>query len=173
MIADGGGDPSMGRLVTLGVIGGGAYVWFFRPEWLPVIGMGLAGAAGLAIAAVAAGAGFGRAYEAAEARRERRERAIVERAAEIAAERIAATASNRPVQAETGAAAPTPAPEAPEASPAPAAVTPMTRQAQVGAFVAEFRARRGREPSFTEVRNGLGLPKSSASKYLDLVLKQG
>jgi hypothetical protein len=40
------------------------------------------------------------------------------------------------------------------------------RAAQVRSFVDTYRMRHGRDPSFTEVRNSLGLPRSTASVYL-------
>ena len=40
------------------------------------------------------------------------------------------------------------------------------RAAQVRSFVDSYRKRHGRDPSFTEVRNSLGLPRSTASVYL-------
>src|SRR5262245_12800353 len=42
----------------------------------------------------------------------------------------------------------------------------LGRAAQVRSFVDAYRKRHGRDPSFTEVRNSLGLPRSTASVYL-------
>lgn len=39
------------------------------------------------------------------------------------------------------------------------------RAEQVQVFVAAYRAKYGRDPSFSDVRDGLGLPASTASKY--------
>src|SRR5262245_18223243 len=43
---------------------------------------------------------------------------------------------------------------------------PVGRAEQVRSFVEAYRARHGRDPSFSEVRNSLGLPSSTASVYL-------
>jgi hypothetical protein len=42
----------------------------------------------------------------------------------------------------------------------------LGRAAQVRSFVDAYRTQHGRDPSFTEVRNSLGLPRSTASVYL-------
>lgn len=52
----------------------------------------------------------------------------------------------------------------------PAAVAPVqaprqTRAQEVAAFCREFRAKQGREPTFSEVRDGTQLPASTVSKY--------
>lgn len=45
-------------------------------------------------------------------------------------------------------------------------ITEGGRREQVARFFAAFRAANGRDPTFTEVRDALNLPKATASKYL-------
>jgi len=55
------------------------------------------------------------------------------------------------------------------APPLPAEVRtpqPLGRAEQVRSLVEAYRKRHGRDPTFTDVRNGLGLPRSTASVYL-------
>lgn len=52
-----------------------------------------------------------------------------------------------------------------DVTPQPSAPAALTRAEQVAAFVGEFIADNGREPSFSEVRDGTGLPASTVSKY--------
>jgi hypothetical protein len=56
-----------------------------------------------------------------------------------------------------------PAPPLPEET---AVVRPKGRAEQVRSFVEAYRKRHGRDPSFSDVRNNLGLPRSTASVYL-------
>lgn len=174
---DGHSDGPSARAVVLAVTTGTGAVWKFAPAWLPEIGYGAAGIAGAFLLAGVGGAVAGAAIEAARARRVRRERATVERAAEIVASKIVATASNSTAGADPAPAAATHAPEAVNPGPAAiaaasATVTPMCRAQQVAAFMKDYRERTGKEATFSQVRDALGLPASTASKYRDAVLKQ-
>lgn len=52
-----------------------------------------------------------------------------------------------------------------DVTPQPSAPAALTRAEQVAEFVGQFIADHGREPSFSEVRAGTGLPGSTVSKY--------
>ena len=66
-----------------------------------------------------------------------------------------------------GAHAPKQMPEpAPPRSTETEAARPQGRAEQVRSFVEAYRTRHGRDPSFSDVRSSLGLPRSTASVYL-------